>query len=68
MALEVVAQRRLAPSLRSLVRFVVLKAVRRDRFGESGIPAEAEHAGDHGLVAADRDVGADLEFAPPARL
>ena len=29
-----------------------------------GSPAEAERAGDQGLVAADRDVGADLEVGP----
>jgi hypothetical protein len=31
---------------------------------EPGVPAEAERAVDQGLVAADRDVGADLEAGP----
>ena len=31
---------------------------------EPGVPAEAERAVDQGLVAADRDVGADLEISP----
>src|SRR5215831_11227065 len=43
--------------------------LRSRRFGrrmisEPGIPAEAERAGDEGLVAADRGVGADLEVGP----
>src|SRR5882762_3390752 len=32
--------------------------------GEPGVPAEAERAVDQGLVAADRDFGADLEVGP----
>ena len=32
--------------------------------GEPGGPAEAERAVDQGLVAADRDIGADLEVGP----
>ena len=32
--------------------------------GEPGGPAEAERAADQGLVAADGDVGADLEIGP----
>jgi hypothetical protein len=32
--------------------------------GEPGVPAEAERAVDQHLVAADRDVGADLEIGP----
>src|SRR5213078_5315991 len=31
---------------------------------EPGVPAEAERAVDQGLVAADREVGADLEVGP----
>ena len=31
---------------------------------EPGIPAEAERAVDQGLVAADRDIGADLAVGP----
>jgi hypothetical protein len=34
------------------------------RLGEAGVPAERERAGDQGLVAADRGVGADLEVGP----
>jgi len=40
---------------------------RMTRYGvvvESGIPAEAERAVDQGLVAADRDIGADLAVGP----
>src|SRR5262249_55942087 len=36
----------------------------RQVIGEPGIPAEAEGAVDQGLVAADRDIGADLEVGP----
>src|SRR5262249_43600390 len=43
------------PRGRSVVRRVI---------GEPGGPAEAERAVDQGLVAADRDVGADLEVGP----
>jgi hypothetical protein len=32
--------------------------------GEPGVPAEAERAVDQHLVAADGDVGADLEVGP----
>ena len=32
--------------------------------GEPGVPAEAERAVDQRLVAADGDVGADLEIGP----
>src|SRR5260370_1152088 len=32
--------------------------------GEPGVPAEAERAVNQDLVAADRDVGADLEIGP----
>src|SRR5213078_5381486 len=31
---------------------------------EPGVPAEAERAVDQGLVAADREIGADLEVGP----
>jgi hypothetical protein len=31
---------------------------------EPGVPAEAERAVDQGLVATDRDIGADLEVGP----
>src|SRR6266536_3581579 len=34
------------------------------RAGEPGVPAEAERAVDQHLVAADGDVGADLEVGP----
>src|SRR4051794_37668565 len=36
----------------------------RRGFAEPGVPAEAERAADEGLVAADGDVGADLEIGP----
>ncbi len=36
--------------------------------GEPGVPAERECAGDQGLVAADRGVGADLEERPASLL
>ena len=36
----------------------------RRRMGEPGVPAEAECAVDQHLVAADGDVGADLEISP----
>jgi hypothetical protein len=38
--------------------------VRRGTIVEPGVPAEAEGAVDQGLVAADGDVGADLEVGP----
>ena len=38
--------------------------VLRRVFGEPGGPAEAERAVDQGLVAADGDIGADLEVGP----
>src|SRR5205814_3186533 len=40
------------------------RGVLRCRMGEPGGPAEAERAVDQHLVAADRDVGADLEVGP----
>ena len=46
------------PGLRC--RVVVLRRV----FGEPGSPAEAKRAVDQGLVAADRNIGADLEVGP----
>ena len=39
-------------------------AVLRRVIGEPGGPAEAERAVDQHLVAADRDIGADLEVGP----
>ena len=39
-------------------------AVPRRVIGEPGGPAEAERAVDQALVAADRDIGADLEVRP----
>ena len=52
------------PGLRC--RVTVLRAV----IGEPGGPAEAERAVDQGLVAADRDIGADLEIGccPPLKM
>src|ERR1700683_5518387 len=38
--------------------------VLRRLISEPGGPAEAERAVDQGLVAADRDIGADLEIGP----
>ena len=49
-----------AAGLRLRCRAVVLRRV----LGEPGSPAEAERAGDQGLMAADRDIGADLEISP----
>src|SRR5207248_10717324 len=40
------------------------RSVLRRVIGEPGVPAEAEGAVDQGLVAADREVGADLEVGP----
>src|SRR5438552_14387753 len=40
------------------------RVVLRRVIGEPGGPAEAERAGDQHLVAADRDIGADLEVGP----
>ena len=39
-------------------------ALLRQVISEPGGPAEAERAVDQGLVAADRDIGADLEVGP----
>jgi hypothetical protein len=40
------------------------RVILRRVIGEPGGPAEAERAVDQGLVAADRDIGADLEAGP----
>ena len=51
-----------AAGFRLRCRIVVLRRV----IGEPGGPAEAERAVDQDLVAAYRDVGADLEISPAA--
>ena len=48
----------LRPRRRSLGRFGMV--------AEPGVPAEAEGAVDQGLVAADSEIGADLEVGPPS--
>ena len=53
-----------APSLRGRARAAVPRACVRRVFGEPGGPAKAERAVDQRLVAADRDIGADLEVGP----
>jgi hypothetical protein len=49
-----------AAGLRLRYRVVALRRV----ISEPGVPAEAERAGDQHLVAADGEVGADLEVGP----
>jgi len=59
--------RRVAPCLRGRAPVAVPARLAWRVTGGPGGPAEAGRAGDQGLVAADGDIGADLE-AGPARL